>query len=105
MPPIFVQWVLDLIKFIANCYNDEKIITNRCEFIAVSLQKLRNDGDNFDAFGRVFRATSIAISDADLRKIYLKIAEFAFRSYTKEENNRRFNSVKAIATDKSNIDF
>ena len=31
--------------------------------------------------------------------------EFAFRSYTKEENNQQFNSVKAIATDKSNIAF
>ena len=71
----------------------------------VSMQNLENNKTHFDAFCQVFRTTRIAISGCDLRKIYLRAAEYAFRAYTREENNRRFNGIKALASDNTNIAF
>ena len=103
--PKFIAWAIELMKFIITCYDDEKVVLNRGEFIVVSMQKLKNDKVHFDAFAQVFRTTRITIADYDLRKIYLRIAEHAFRAYTKEENNRRFNGIKALASDNTNMAF
>ena len=33
------------------------------------------------------------------------MAEYAFRSYTKQQNNNEFNKIKALASDKTNLAF
>ena len=92
-------------KFIISCYKDKKIVVNRGDFIVVSLQKLRNNNAMFEAFSGVFRETNIVISNPDLKKIYLRIAKYAFRAYTRAENNKQFNGVRALASGKTNIAF
>ena len=54
VPPKFIPWAIELMKFIMTCYDDEKVILNRGEFIVVSMQKLRNDSAYFDTFACVF---------------------------------------------------
>ena len=104
VPPNFMPWAIDLMKFIDECYTDEKIILNRCEFIAISLDRLRKDDAHYNAFSRKVRE-SVGIADPLLRKIHLRIAEFAFRTYTKEKNDETFNGVKKMASDVTNVTF
>ena len=47
----------------------------------------------------------LSIDDGQLKNIHLRIAEYAFRAYTKQRNNDEFNKVKALASDKTNLAF
>ena len=37
--------------------------------------------------------------------MHLRIAEYAFCAYTKQQNNDEFNKFKALASDKTNLAF
>jgi hypothetical protein len=102
----FVPWSIELLKFIADCYKKENIVINRREYIALSLTKLRNDKALFAMFKKFVDEQGICLKDPSLlEKIHLRIAEYAFRAYTKQRNNAEFNKIKAMASDKTNLSF
>ena len=69
-------------------------------------EKAENEHKQFlDELLTISKGVIIAISNPDLKKIYLRIAEYAFRAYTRAENNKQVNGVKALASDKTNIAF
>jgi len=87
-------------------YSDENIAMNRREYIAISLTKLRNDKVLFAKFKEIIDKQNLDFSnDTLLEKIHLRIAEYAFRAYTKQKNNDKFNKIKALASDKTNLAF
>ena len=91
--------------FIVNSYKKENIVENRREYIAISLHNLRTSTFHFEAFKQVFQGMNIAADSTLLEKVHLRIAEYAFRAYTKQKNNHDFNKVKALASDKTNLCF
>jgi len=104
--PDLIPWSIDLLKFIMESYLDENITMNRREYIAVSLTKLRNDKVLFAKFKEIIDKQNLGFSnDTLLEKIHLRIAEYAFRAYTKQKNNDKFNKIKALASDKTNLAF
>ena len=105
IPPNLIPWAIELFRFIVNSYRKGNIVENRREYIAVSLNKLRKDDTIFKAFKQVIQGTNTSIDDRLLSKVHSRIAEYAFRAFTKQKNNAEFNQIKAVASDKSNLNF
>ena len=79
----FVPWSVELMRFIVESYKKENIIANRRDYIAVNLEKLRKDRSNITSFRKIVVCCNLSIDDSQLEKIHLRIAEHAFRAYTK----------------------
>ena len=101
----FIPWSVELMRFIVDSYGGGHIVTNRREYIAVNLAKLKNVKVVFQQFKTIVGSLGIVIDDALLSSIHLRIALFAFRAYTKQRNNSEFNKPKALASDTTNLAF
>ena len=105
IPSPFMPWSVELFRFIVDSYKKENIMENRGEYIATSLSKLRKNDTIVAAFKQIIRDENIITDEAIAEKIHLRIAEFAFRAYTKQKNNREFNKIKTLASDMTNVSF
>ena len=101
----FIPWSVELIRIIVESYKKENIIANRRDYIAVNLEKLRKDRSNITSFLQIVACCNLSINKSQVKKIHLRIAEYAFRAYTKQQNNDEFNKIKALANDKMNLTF
>ena len=103
----FMPWAIKLMSFIINSYTDDHINTNRKEYIAVVLTKLKKD----DTFLRHFKSIALTlegvvqIEDKQMSAIHLRIALYSCRAYSKQRHNARFNSCKTKASDYTNLAF
>jgi len=95
----FIPWSIELMRFIIDSYRKENIVANRREYIAMNLTKLRKDETILLQFKQIVTSLNISIDDKLLSSIHLRIAEYAFRAYTKQRNNDEFNKVKALASE------
>jgi len=94
-----------LLRFIIDSYEDEKIIVNRGECIAVSLLNFRKDNTVYTLFLKIIEQMSISIDVKMLEKVHLRVAKYTLRAYTKRKNNDNFNGVKEMASDKTSLAF
>ena len=92
-------------RFIVDSYKRENIVQDCRYYIAVNLRKLRDDRTIFSLFLEIVKRNDLSVETNLLEKIHLRMAEYAFRSYTKQRNNNEFNKIKALASDKTNLSF
>jgi hypothetical protein len=100
-----IEWAIEVMHFIASSYQGQDITVSPRQYIAVKMASLKNNDSLYKSFNAKLGAANCLIDDETLRKIHTKITLYAFRAFTKRENNRLFNKVKSMASDKSNLAF
>lgn len=101
----FIPWAITLLKFIIQGYHREGKQDHK-NIIANHLMDLRKDTTIINQFKQILKETSDVTFDLTLvEKIHLRIAEFTFRAYTKRNHNDKYNPIKTMASDKTNLAF
>jgi hypothetical protein len=53
IPPDFIPWSVELMRFIVDSYKKENIVENRSEYIAINLDNLRKNTPIFASFKQI----------------------------------------------------
>lgn len=101
----FMPWAFELLHFIASGYTMENVVSNKTEYIAVNLQKLKANTTIFDTFKQILASLGLEANEKSINAIHLRIALYTFRSYTNYKHGALFNQEKKSADDKSRVDF
>ena len=101
----FFSWAMDLLEFITNGYSQQQFMKNSNDYIAMNLERLRNDESILNQFRQTLAALGVAVDVNIVEAIHLRIAEYVFRAYSKKRNNEEFNPFRQLKSDASNLSF
>ena len=67
----FFPWAMDLLEFIANGYSQQQFMKSSNDYIAMNLERLRNDESILNQFKQTLAALSVAVDAKIIEAIHL----------------------------------